>query len=188
VEKNNMDTAEALSWAEEILKPFSRHNNRIPPDRLDVTIPMITIEPAVRALAALKWGNLSAITGLDHPGSTAVLPEEQQWSRLSGESEDLSSSTPREGSIEILYHFCRKAAIVTLRINVRYSAPVIPTICGILPAATLYERELIEMFGIQVVGTPNKDRLLLPDDWPYGVYPLRKSFKGLQSAQSGGGE
>ncbi len=185
-----MDTVEALNWAEEILKPFSRHNHRIVPDRLDVTVLPITLEPAVRAFVAQKWGHLSAITGLDRPGSTVVSPEEVQWTRLAGESEseDLSSGAVREGSIEILYHFCRKAAIVTLRVSVRYSFPVIPTICGILPAATLYERELIEMFGVQVVGTPNKDRLLLPDDWPDGVYPLRKSFKGLQAAQTGGGD
>ena len=52
-------------------------------------------------------------------------------------------------------------------------------ICPIIPSATLYERELQEMFGIMVEGTPETERLLLPDDWPDGVYPLRKAFKGL---------
>ena len=183
-----MDTAEALNWAEEILKPFSSLSTRVAPDRLDVNLMMIRLEPAVRAFVDQKWGHLSAITGLDHPGSTFARPEEKQWSRLAGETEDLSSGASREGMIEILYHFCRKAAIVTLRINVRYSFPILPSICPILPAATLYERELMEMFGVQVVGTPNKDRLLLPDDWPDGVYPLRKTFKGLRAAQLEEGE
>jgi Ni,Fe-hydrogenase III component G len=48
-----------------------------------------------------------------------------------------------------------------------------------VPTATLYERELQEMFGFVVAGTPDSGRLLLPDDWPDCVYPLRKSFKGL---------
>jgi Ni,Fe-hydrogenase III component G len=31
-----------------------------------------------------------------------------------------------------------------------------------------------------VLGTPNTDRLVLSDDWPKGVYPLRKDFTGLE--------
>jgi Ni,Fe-hydrogenase III component G len=52
--------------------------------------------------------------------------------------------------------------------------------------ATLYERELIEMFGITIEGTPNTDKLLLPDDWPAGVYPLRKEFTGFATKPAEG--
>ena len=55
--------------------------------------------------------------------------------------------------------------------------PGVPSVCAIIPSASFFERELIEMFGITVDGTPNRDRLFLPDDWPQGVYPLRKDFK-----------
>ncbi|NMC80497.1 MAG: hydrogenase large subunit, partial [Chloroflexi bacterium] len=51
----------------------------------------------------------------------------------------------------------------------------------LIPSATLYERELMEMMGVQLVGTPSSDRLLLPDEWPENVFPLRKSFTGLNS-------
>jgi Ni,Fe-hydrogenase III component G len=37
------------------------------------------------------------------------------------------------------------------------------------------------MFGVILEGMPMRDKLLLPDDWPDWVYPLRKSFKGLES-------
>jgi Ni,Fe-hydrogenase III component G len=50
-----------------------------------------------------------------------------------------------------------------------------------VPTATLYERELQEMFGFVIEETPVPDRLVLPDDWPAGVYPLRKSFSRLKS-------
>jgi Ni,Fe-hydrogenase III component G len=33
------------------------------------------------------------------------------------------------------------------------------------------------MFGNTVAGTPNTARLFLPDEWPDGVYPLRKDFQ-----------
>ena len=32
------------------------------------------------------------------------------------------------------------------------------------------------MFGITVMGTPNPDRLFLPDQWPTDAPPLRKDF------------
>ena len=32
---------------------------------------------------------------------------------------------------------------------------------------------------IEVEGTPDSSHLLLPDEWPDGVYPLRKDFHGL---------
>lgn len=166
-----MDMTEKLARAEEILKPFAQATNRPSPDRLDITILPTILETAIRAFVAEKWGYLSAITGLDRPAKVA--PQ-------AGAPEETGAASESEGSIELLYHFCHKAAIVTLRTSVPYSCAVIASICDILPAATLYERELIEMFGVNVVGTPVRDHLLLPEDWPDGTYPLRKSFKGLQ--------
>ena len=173
-----MNTEEALAQAEEILKPFKLVSARPSPDRLDVTILPAAIEPAVRAIIDARWGYLTAITGLDRPGSLAPSPEDKQWSRLAADTQVIGSAPVPEGSIEILYHFCQKAAIVTLRTGVRYSFAVIPSICGIIPAATLYERELGEMYGIKVVGTPSTSKLLLPDDWPDEIFPMRKSFTG----------
>jgi Ni,Fe-hydrogenase III component G len=69
--------------------------------------------------------------------------------------------------------------VATLRVTVPYADPRVPSICPIVPTATLYERELQEMFGFVVEETPVPDRFVLPDDWPDGVYPLRKSFTGL---------
>ncbi len=168
-----MDTTEALARAEEITRPYAQGVNRPAPDRLDVTILPADLEAVARALTAQKWGHLSAITGVDRPAKPAP----------AGDPAEAAATEP-EGAIEILYHFCRKAAICTLRTSVSYASPEIHTVCDILPAATLYERELVEMFGVKVIGTPNPDRLLLPEDWPDGVYPLRKSFKGLQPASS----
>jgi ech hydrogenase subunit E len=43
------------------------------------------------------------------------------------------------------------------------------------------EREVGEMFGVQVVGLPPHSRLFLADDWPEGVSPLRKDFDPEQA-------
>jgi Ni,Fe-hydrogenase III component G len=46
----------------------------------------------------------------------------------------------------------------------------------VVPGAEVFERELREMFGIEITGLHTPDRLYLPDDWPAGVYPMRKDF------------
>jgi len=133
-------------------------------NRLDVYIDPASLPPAVQTIIKARWGYFSAITGLDQPPS--------------GEGENSV-----EGRIELLYHFCQGPAVLTLRTSVPYSHPLLDSICGLLPSATLYERELIEMFGVVLEGTTSTEKLLLPDDWPDGVYPLRKSFTGLTEQQ-----
>ncbi len=52
--------------------------------------------------------------------------------------------------------------------------PEFPSVTPLVPAAVWYEREARDMFGLQPVGLPDERRLVLPDDWPEGLYPLRK--------------
>jgi Ni,Fe-hydrogenase III component G len=156
-----MKTENALQWAESILRPKVDHLTRPAPDRLDATITAAQLPAIVEALERAPFGYLSAITGLDRP------PVQAQGDRPA-----------QPGQVEALYHFCEGAAIVTLRVAVPYDAPRIPSICHLIPSATLYERELAEMLGVTVQGTPVADHLLLPDEWPDGVYPLRKAFTG----------
>lgn len=43
-----------------------------------------------------------------------------------------------------------------------------------VPAAVWGEREVRDMYGLIPVGLPDERRLVLPDDWPDELYPLRK--------------
>lgn len=52
--------------------------------------------------------------------------------------------------------------------------PEFPSVTPRVPAAVWYEREVRDMFGLKPVGLPDERRLVLPDDWPEGLYPLRK--------------
>ena len=157
-----MDREKAITMANELLTPLAKEIKTPDPVRLDIILEAQALPAAVKALLNARWGYLSAITGLDWPATT--------------ENE--------EGHIEVLYHFCEGAIIATLRVMVPYSHAVVPTVCDQIPSCTLYERELIEMFGVVVENTPNTDRLLLPDDWPTGVYPLRKEFTGLNRSKT----
>jgi Ni,Fe-hydrogenase III component G len=149
-----------LEIAENLLAPWAARMNRPEDNRLDVYLERENFKAAAQAVYRSSWGYLAAITGLDLPPTA-------------------ENGVEPEGHIEVLYHFCRNAAVLTLRIRLPYADPTIETVCDLSPSATLYERELMELFGVEISGTPNTDRLVLPDDWPDGVYPLRKSFAGL---------
>jgi Ni,Fe-hydrogenase III large subunit/Ni,Fe-hydrogenase III component G len=49
-----------------------------------------------------------------------------------------------------------------------------PSVTPKVPAAVWGEREIRDMFGLRPVGLPDQRRLVLPDDWPDELYPLRK--------------
>jgi NADH:ubiquinone oxidoreductase subunit C len=164
-----MDTAANLKLAEDLLKPWTIEMKQPEDIRLDVVIRPQDLKAATRALIDAHWGYLSAITGLDKPVEKTAQGDE-------GVGKDVFA----EDFLEVLYHFCYGAAVTTLRVSVPYSAANLDSVCEIIPSATLYERELMEMFGVEIKGTPSHEKLLLADDWPDGVYPLRKSFTGFK--------
>ncbi|WP_343529469.1 hydrogenase large subunit [Yokenella regensburgei] len=49
-----------------------------------------------------------------------------------------------------------------------------PSVTPRVPAAVWGEREIRDMYGLTPVGLPDERRLVLPDDWPDDMYPLRK--------------
>jgi Ni,Fe-hydrogenase III component G len=145
-----MNTEELLQTAETLLAPWTKGTEKPALNRLDVALDVADLVTAVQTLHQSDWGYLAAVTGLD----------------LGLEA----------GEFEVLYHYCDGAAVVTLRVKVSRETPVLPTICSVIPSAGFFEQELVEMFGITVAGTPNTGHLFLPDEWPEGVYPLRKDF------------
>jgi membrane-bound hydrogenase subunit beta len=76
------------------------------------------------------------------------------------------------------YHIARESGIIlNLHISVPKDKPVIKTISARFPAADAYEREMVDLLGMQVEGLPTGYRYPLPDSWPAGQYPLRKDWK-----------
>ena len=69
-----------------------------------------------------------------------------------------------------------KSVSITVRTRIPRDDPKIPSIVDVYPGAEVYEREAHEMLGIVFEGNPRLERLLLPEDWPKGVYPLRKDY------------
>ena len=61
-----------------------------------------------------------------------------------------------------------------LRVPLDGNHPRVPTATGVYDAANWRERELMDMFGIQVEGHPDPRRLLMPDGTE--GHPLRRDF------------
>ena len=79
---------------------------------------------------------------------------------------------------EMLYHFSNdeSGCVVTIKAFIRdREKPAIESITPFVPAAEWIEREIHDLLGIDFVNHPNLRRLILADDWPDGVYPLRKT-------------
>ena len=85
-----------------------------------------------------------------------------------------------EDCFEVLYHFSydQLGTVITVKAFIRdRENPAIESIATFLPAAEWIEREIHDILGIDFKNHPNLRRLLLADDWPEGVYPLRKEVK-----------
>ncbi|MGB8779158.1 MAG: NADH-quinone oxidoreductase subunit C [Candidatus Bathyarchaeia archaeon] len=77
-------------------------------------------------------------------------------------------------TIEILYHIRTHGTIVTIRTQVRKEDARIKSITDMLPGANFHEKEVADLFGVIFEGHPNPGRLILSEDWPKNLFPLRK--------------
>ncbi|MGR5298838.1 NADH-quinone oxidoreductase subunit C [Vibrio mediterranei] len=63
---------------------------------------------------------------------------------------------------------------LTVKVLVNPNDQEFISITPMIPAAVWGEREIRDMFGLHPIGLPDERRLVLPDDWPEDMHPLRK--------------
>lgn len=87
------------------------------------------------------------------------------------------TAVDRNEFFELVYHLrsvsLSHEMILKTR-TVREEMPVLPSLCGLWPAAELFEDEIYDLFGIRFEGHPFLRRILL--DETFEGYPLRKDF------------
>ncbi len=70
----------------------------------------------------------------------------------------------------------RRKTWVVLRTQTPADDPTVASITPAVPAAAWAEREFQDLVGITAAGHPDPRRLVLADDWPEGMHPLRRDF------------
>jgi Ni,Fe-hydrogenase III component G len=117
--------------------------------RIFVEVPLDHFSEVLEhAIKGMHFLFLSAVTGLDEGATLGVIYA------LSSKNGD----------------------VLNLRIHLDRSNPKVETITSYFPSADIYERELVDLLGIQVTGLGPGPRYPLPDNWPKGQYPLRKDW------------
>ncbi len=81
--------------------------------------------------------------------------------------------------LEILYHFSIETMnlLISLRVKLDRKNPKVASLAGVIKGANWIEREMSELLGIEFTGHPDRRRLLLAEEWPKGVYPLRADYQ-----------
>jgi Ni,Fe-hydrogenase III component G len=78
-------------------------------------------------------------------------------------------------TLAFIYHLSTDGGVVfNLKTRIAKDREPLRSVTSFFPGAAIYERELADLFGVEVEGLPAGPRYPLPDDWPAGVYPLRK--------------
>lgn len=92
---------------------------------------------------------------------------------------NIASGVDLRYHMEILYHFTIEEInlLISLRVKLDKSNLEIDSLTPFFEAANWIEREIHELLGINFKGHPDLRRLLLPEEWPEGVYPLRRDYK-----------
>jgi len=85
---------------------------------------------------------------------------------------------PLSGDFGILHVFSldRDHVYVLLESPIAEDDLRVDSITPVVPGADWAEREFQDAIGVHPEGHPDPRRLLLPDDWPEGVHPLRRDF------------
>jgi Ni,Fe-hydrogenase III large subunit/Ni,Fe-hydrogenase III component G len=82
----------------------------------------------------------------------------------------------RDKTLGLIHNFSldRDDIFVCLRTAAPVDNPEFDSITPDIPNAGWSEREYMDLLGMKFKGHPKPKRLILADDWPAGVYPLRK--------------
>jgi Ni,Fe-hydrogenase III large subunit/Ni,Fe-hydrogenase III component G len=88
-----------------------------------------------------------------------------------------TDKSPIDGTYEVSYIFAldRENLIVSAKEIVDPADPRVPSLTNLIPGADWHEREVYDLLGIVAEGHPDPRRLVVADDWPEDIFPLRKN-------------
>jgi Ni,Fe-hydrogenase III large subunit/Ni,Fe-hydrogenase III component G len=144
------------------------------------------LEPAVEDLQSTFSGRFTAVRAprpnevyFDGPMEVVAGVCGQLYRKWGGRLVSLFADDVRatEQVYHLYYVFALDAAhgFVVLRVPVPADRPEFASLTDAVHGVNWQEREVQDLFGLQLLGHPNPRRCALHDDWP-DVHPLRKDF------------
>lgn len=125
-----------------------------------ITIDKYAVHQAVKALMGIAYPHLSCISGWDKGKDDPNLRVQYIFTIYGGEA--------------------GAETMVVFSLDLPKDNPVLPTITDLMEGTAFTEREKTEYLGIRIEGlAPAEHRFFLPEDFPEGIYPLRKDDKGI---------
>lgn len=116
----------------------------------------------LREESSLAFDHLRLITAVDSYSPDNSSPD--------------NSSPGSSSHFSVVYHLTSYQYLhsICIHVDVPRDDPRIDSLCAIWPGADWQEREAFDMMGIEFLGHPNLQRILLPLDWE--GHPLRKDY------------
>ncbi len=123
-------------------------------------------------LGQLGTAAINANNGLHRDVLKAMLEADEKTAVSAITGIDLGAN------IGVFYHIrTSKGGIITVKAEVPKENPRIRTISDLMPGAAFHEMEVADLLGVVFEGHPSPGRLVLPENWPDDVFPLRKDAK-----------
>jgi Ni,Fe-hydrogenase III large subunit/Ni,Fe-hydrogenase III component G len=122
----------------------------------------------------LSVGTITANDGLHREAIKAVLEADPKAALATITSLDLGEK------LGVYYHLRLTKGYLTVKSEIPKSDPKIASIIDLIPGAAFIELEGSDLLGITYEGNPLTGHFLLPENWPTGVYPLRKDVKAAE--------
>lgn len=147
------------------------------PDQVTVTVELNRLPEIVSTLYYQHGGWLASVAGNDERplnGQFALYYILSVEGTVPTVSEPTPTAAGGNGGAAAAAAAPSEKAYVVVRALVPPHQPEFPAVTPLVPAAVWYEREVRDMLGLQPVGLPDQRRLVLPDDFPPGMFPLRK--------------
>jgi NADH/F420H2 dehydrogenase subunit C len=89
--------------------------------------------------------------------------------------QSLPSTKPKRFSVSYHLLALREDDHVRVRLQVwADDGEPVPSVVTVWPTADWHEREVWDMYGINITDHPNRERILMPEDWE--GHPLRKDY------------
>jgi NADH-quinone oxidoreductase subunit C len=151
----------------------------LPPDDLERPAFLAALEAAVpgAVIQVSYWvGDWTVIVHVASLIEVATHLKESDEASFDYCADVTASDWPaREQRFDLIYclYSIRRRHRVRVKVRAAEDEPV-PSVTGVWPAANWLEREVWDMFGVNITGHPDLRRILMPDGWQ--GHPQRKDY------------